>query len=574
MKKTLLLLVAALLTSLVTSAQVTDTIVSLTPSNRNVVLEEFTGIYCQYCPDGHKRANELKDAYPDRVNIINVHEGYYADNNYTTAFGTALAGQTGLTGYPAGTVNRHVFSGGVTDLSRNQWASAANTIMGMASPVNIAAEGTLDWTTRTLNIRVQLYYTGTQSVSTNALNVAIIQDYVMGSQTGGATWNPDQMVGNQYCHMHMLRHLITGQWGETIDNITPGTLVEKNYEYVIPAQLGTPNPIDAVLSNLSFIAFVCEGHQEVLTGIEVPIEHLNVTTPLDGRLIKVVEVPNTSCDNYTNAYFKFKNMGAQTVTSVTYTYTLNETTYTNTWNGSIPSMHEDIINLPELTIANGVDNTLTIQITKINDESITILPKSLTFKKNAYEGGGRMTFTLRTDQYGDETSFKFFDPNGEVVLSDGGEGNELSGSHTYEYPFRPTTTGCYRLEVYDEYGDGINTNYGLGFFKLNAEDGTQIFRDNGKFGSQATYMINVTYPAGVETLESVTVIYPNPATDMININSTSNVQRVEIFNMQGQMVKAESGDVNSISLKSLANGVYTLKLTTDNGTSMHKIVKK
>ena len=92
MKKTLLILVAALLTSLVTSAQVTDTIVSLTPSNRNVVLEEFTGIYCQYCPDGHKRANELKDAHPDRVNIINVHEGYYADNNYTTAFGTAFTG--------------------------------------------------------------------------------------------------------------------------------------------------------------------------------------------------------------------------------------------------------------------------------------------------------------------------------------------------------------------------------------------------------------------------------------------------------------------------------------------------
>ena len=44
--------------------------------------------------------------------------------------------------------------------------------------------------------------------------------------------------------------------------------------------------------------------------------------------------------------------------------------------------------------------------------------------------------------------------------------------------------------------------------------------------------------------------------------------------MQAQLVKAETGDVTSISVKDLANGFYTLKLTTDNGTSMHKIVKK
>ena len=63
-------------------------------------------------------------------------------------------------------------------------------------------------------------------------------------------------------------------------------------------------------------------------------------------------------------------------------------------------------------------------------------------------------------------------------------------------------------------------------------------------------------------------------TDQITINSTDNVQRVEIYNMQGQLVKAETGAVNNISVKDLANGMYTLKLTTDNGTSIHKIVKK
>ena len=71
-----------------------------------------------------------------------------------------------------------------------------------------------------------------------------------------------------------------------------------------------------------------------------------------------------------------------------------------------------------------------------------------------------------------------------------------------------------------------------------------------------------------------TTVYPNPSTDVLTINSGSQVQRVEIFNIQVQLVKAEAGDVHTISVKDLANGLYTLKLTTENGTSMHKIIKK
>ena len=575
MKKTLLVLIAAMLTTMFASAQITDTIVSLAPSNRNVVLEEYTGVNCQFCPDGHKRANQIKASNPDRVCLINIHQGSYANNTYTTQFGNALANQTNLEGYPSGTVNRHVFSGSATALNRGNWASAANTILNMASPVNIAAEGTLDWSTRTLNIRVQLYYTAAQTVTSNALNVAIIQDNVLGSQVGATTWYPEMMVGNQYRHMHMLRHLITGQWGETIDSIAQGTLVEKTYEYVIPEQLGSPNPIDAVLEDLLFIAFVCEGHQEVLTGIEIPVQNINIPA-VGGRIVSVLENSNVNCTDVTNVQFDFKNVGANTVNSLTYTYTLNGTSHTETWTGSVASMQMATVTLPDLNLNLGTNNSLEINLMSINGESITASPVAMTLKKNVYTGGGRMTFKLVTDRYASETTFKFFNPNGNVVLS-GGPWSDLSSSGTtvHEFTFKPSTTGCYRLEVYDEYGDGINGGYGSGYFQLLAEDGTQIFRDNGKFGSKAVYMIDVTYPAGIEdvTMENTTV-YPNPATEVININTADEVQRVEIFNMQGQLVKVETGDVNTVSVKELANGVYTIKLTTSNGTSMHKIVKK
>ena len=264
------------------SAQVTDTIVSLTPSNRNVLLEIFTAKGCAHCADGHRIANELAAANPGHVNVINIHEGAYAGNMYTTAFGTELRNQSGLVAYPQGTVNRHLFSGSATAMNRGDWTSKANQTLAMPSPVNMAAEGTLNWETRTLNIRVQLYYTADQTVTTNSLNIAIVQDNVLGPQNGGSTYNPTQMVGDQYRHRDMLRHLITGQWGDTIQTISQGTLVEKTYQYVIPEQLGFPDPIDAVLENLRFIAFVCEGHQEVLTSIEVPIQVQHSITVADG----------------------------------------------------------------------------------------------------------------------------------------------------------------------------------------------------------------------------------------------------------------------------------------------------
>lgn len=569
MKKTLLILVAAMLTTMFASAQITDTIVSMTPSNRNVVLEEYTGVNCQYCPDGHRRANELKAAYPDRVSVINIHQGSFANNTYTTQFGNALANQTGLEGYPSGTVNRHVFSGSSTALNRGEWAARAQQIMAMSSPVNIAAEGTLDWATRTVTIRVQLYYTASQNVTSNALNVAILQDNVLGSQTGMAG-NPDQVVGNQYNHMHMLRHLITGQWGETIEDIAQGTLVEKNYTYEIPAQLGSP-AINAALENLTFVAFVCEGHQEILTGTEVPITHVNVSG-INANMNSLKVNVGTNCDNTVSGYFVFKNVSGDNATTLDYTYKVNGVETSATWTGSVASMQEGTVNIPAMEINLNQNNTIKAKITALNGTPVTSSERSTTVKKSLYTVGGNMTFILKTDNYGSETTFKFFAPDGSVVLSGGPFTN---ASILREFAFLPPTTGCYRLEVYDAFGDGINAGYGTGYFQLNDAEGNQIFKDNGKFGAQATYMLDVTTPAGIEevALESTTV-YPNPATDVLNINTNENVQRVEIFNMQGQLVKAENGTVNHISVKDLANGLYTVKLTTDNGTSMHKIIKK
>src|SRR5690625_6599106 len=93
-----------------------QTIVSTEPENKKAILEEFTGVNCQYCPDGHAIAEQILNNNPGNAFAINIHAGGFANPSgsqpdFRTQWGAAIDGQAGIAGYPAGTVNRHVFPG-------------------------------------------------------------------------------------------------------------------------------------------------------------------------------------------------------------------------------------------------------------------------------------------------------------------------------------------------------------------------------------------------------------------------------------------------------------------------------
>ena len=258
MKKILLSLMILLTGIFAIQAQ---TLVTTAPMNKNVTLEEFTGIHCQYCPQGHAIAQSIQNNNPGRVVLINIHQGGYAvpsgsEPDYRTPFGDALANQTGLSGYPSGTVNRHVFSGSNTALSRGDWTASANIIMAQPSPVNVGVASSYNSATRELTVNVELYYTANSAVSSNYINVALLQDHVFGPQTGGSP-------PNNYEHMHMLRYLITGQWGDEVTTTTQGTLVQRTYTYTIPDSY---NSVPCVVENCQVAVSVAQSHQEILSG--------------------------------------------------------------------------------------------------------------------------------------------------------------------------------------------------------------------------------------------------------------------------------------------------------------------
>ncbi len=566
MKKSLSVLFA--LCSIV-SASFAQTFVSTTPSNKNVVLEEFTGKACVYCPDGHRIANTIAANNPERVCIINIHEGGYASGtpNYTTAFGTNIMNQTGLQGFPSGTINRHVFSGSNTILSRTDWNVRSNTILSQPSCVNVAARSTIDFSTRILTVDVEIYYTANSAVSTNKLNVALLQNNILGPQTG-MNYNPTQVIEGQYNHNHMLRHLLTGQWGEDIETTTAGTFISKQYTYTIPEHL---NNIHYALEDLDVVVFIAEGRQEILTGAKSEMSLLNPAPTISA----IRETNSINCEGET-VEVSVKNLLDVPVSSLAFSYTYSGVTETLRWDEeTIPAWGSVTIPFPEIPVPSGVNVPVTVTLTEADGVTLNS-QRSITLKKSVVHSRGNMELVLNTDQYASETTFKVYAPNGSVLLS-GGPWQDLSRPGTTERVFQitPPTVGCYKFEILDSYEDGINTGYGAGNFSItDLATNTILVNHNGRFTSKVSIFINYDNTDFIEQYEkNDIIIYPNPTQDHITIETTEMLNTIEIYNMQGQKILHQEG-TPTISVTDFTSGIYIMKIHTEQNIYTRKFIKQ
>ena len=255
-------------------------------------------------------AQELKDNNPGDVVLINIHAGGFAapnagDPDYRTSFGTALANQSDLCGYPAGTVNREHFPNyfqtdnqgqpcgtDPTAQGRGSWQTTGGQVLGQASPVNVAGQATLDLSTGKLTVVAEAYYTADAPAGSNKLHIAVMQNGLIGPQSGSSA-NPGQVnPDGTYTHNHMLRHLMTGQWGESISTTTMGSFFTHTADWDVPVDI---NGVPVDLNSLEVAVFVSEGNQYIYTG---SMAELNVVSPnAYDALPAAIDVPDYVCES-------------------------------------------------------------------------------------------------------------------------------------------------------------------------------------------------------------------------------------------------------------------------------------
>ncbi|WP_179320410.1 T9SS type A sorting domain-containing protein [Winogradskyella helgolandensis] len=68
-------------------------------------------------------------------------------------------------------------------------------------------------------------------------------------------------------------------------------------------------------------------------------------------------------------------------------------------------------------------------------------------------------------------------------------------------------------------------------------------------------------------------IYPNPVTDILNIEGTSLLQSISLYTLSGQLIIEQTESLNKLDLTNLKNGFYMLKLKTPFGEMNKKIIK-
>lgn len=575
--------------ALTASGTAQERFVDETPQNRKVVLEEFTGVNCGNCPDGHRRANALRDAHPGEVFLINIHQGSYAypaEIDLRTNYGDALASQAGINSYPNATINRHSFNGSIAVADRTAWTSLSEGLLSTEAYANIAAKATVDWQTREMQVTVQVYYTGNSPASTNYLNVALLQDYIYGPQAG-MNANMEQVDGNQYVHMHALRDLITGQWGEEITTTTQGSFVEKTYTYTIPEAV---REVPVEMGNISVVAFLAEGRTEIITACEANLSFTNGGPDYILHLSNFAQEAHNTCDSRIRFSAKAEIRAAvEPVSSMDFILNTSDgqREYTHTFEpaleaGSTVTFTSEPIEFP---INQEMEASLSLAAVNGSDNFPEMDSLTADFSKYYMNiPSQEMILTVAQDQYGEEITWNVVTDEGDTIGQGGPYANLQNMGTRNRIDTLTLAEGCQTFTIYDATGDGIHNTQGDGHIDFSDIEGNTLLTRDGDYGDSAVVMISYNLPFANENamVQIKAQLYPNPASENANLRFETEAAcqaDIKILNQAGQCVldlgkQDIPAGIHTISIpvNSLGNGIYIIHVQGQGFQGIQKLI--
>ena len=496
MKKFTLALMALLALTFSVKAQ---QFVSTEPSNRNVVIEEFTGRNCGYCPLGHKATKEIMAAHPGRVWAINIHCTNLSPTTYPNlniTKGHSIANGFSFNGIPMGLVNRH--SGSCTDV--DNFNSMTTARLNQPAECNVGGRVILNPETRVANITVEVYYTANSNSATNYLTIAMLQDSILGAQSDYGNYNPTQWIGNQYVHLHTLRDIVTTNlWGDEVAPTTQGSLVTLNYTYAIPESIGSPNGVEVDLNNIHFVAFVTEQYQGTPTRPILNACQLDMIQgseePIYPMISNVSMEDGITCTHSKNVGVNITNIGTETLTSMTINAEFEGETQTINWQGELPQFDVEKVSFP-IEAPYGSHN-VTISITEANGQPVNketvYTVECLEWVDLDIEGQTEeLKLLLVQDKWGAQITWKFTASDG-TVLAEGGPYVTLPGGGTSPHIETVTVPAneCVMFAIYDSGQNGICCDNGDGYYQIKDSHNNVIIDGDGDFGAEAKHLISV-----------------------------------------------------------------------------------
>ena len=186
---------------------------------QKVLLEDFTGFHCTNCPDAHRKAAQLKALYGERLLVLGLHVGIFAQPNiwgplYTYDFRNQVASDVyaefaNNAPLPIGLVNRWDYQGS-TSLYHGSWSCAVAAALNVAPKAGITfTDVNYDTGSRNISGSVDIKFV---SAVPEELSICFytVEDSIIQPQLDNGTDIP------QYMHLHVLRGSLNSTWGESV----------------------------------------------------------------------------------------------------------------------------------------------------------------------------------------------------------------------------------------------------------------------------------------------------------------------------------------------------------------------
>lgn len=249
------------------------------------------------------------------------------------------------------------------------------------------------------------------------------------------------------------------------------------------------------------------------------------------------------------------------------------------------------INLPAKTIEESLERS--VELVEINGgayETQDYSRYSTSYIKPVLETA---TFQVQftTDYYSAETSWKLLDDN-NTYLEVSYTGDEYGGGDdalkTFEYDVELPNDAldCLRFEITDSFGDGMSTG------TEDVTPGIEVYDANGnlvkpKLSSEGavqggagtvfatSYLINAS-PTSTEEVAFADLfeVYPSVTTDLVYINATTEISKVEVYSTTGQLVLSTDQVNNTIDISNLNNGLYAVYVYSGDIVASTKVIKQ
>jgi hypothetical protein len=98
-----------------------------------------------------------------------------------------------------------------------------------------------------------------------------------------------------------------------------------------------------------------------------------------------------------------------------------------------------------------------------------------------------------------------------------------------------------------------------------------VATDNGWLELDNVSLIEILAEKVDYTKAADIMIYPNPASDVLYLNNSEKIVRVQLYSVLGKQVGTMTGeDIRQVNVNTLSNGIYLIRLTTRSGVYTRK----